>query len=53
VEVLFYRTRHIGDTIMDDTVFGIDRVVMAGWARCFETSALIDGDIDDDRSWAH
>ena len=44
---------HVGHAIMHDPVDLVDRVLVGRGARCFETTALIDGDIDDHRAGLH
>ena len=38
---------------MDDPVFCVDGIIVTGWAGGLETAALIDRNVDDDRSRAH
>ena len=46
-------TWHIGDAVVEDAFFDVDRVVVGSGPRCFGTTSLIDGDIDEDASWSH
>ncbi len=42
--------RHVRDAVVDDPVDGVGRVVVGGRARGLEAAALVDGDVDDQRS---
>ncbi len=46
-------TWHVGDAVVEDALFDVDRVVVGSGPRCFGTTSLIDGDIDEDASRAH
>lgn len=47
------RAGHVGDAIMYDAFNFIRRVAMGGRMRRFHAAALIDRDIDNDRTFAH
>ncbi len=38
--------RHVGDAIVHDAVDFVDRVLVGGGARCFETTALVNRDVN-------
>ena len=44
---------HVGDAVVEDPFFDVDGVVVGSGPRCFGTTSLIDGDIDEDASWSH
>ena len=45
--------RHVGDAVVEDPFFDVDRIVVGSGPRCFGATSLIDGDIDEDASWSH
>ena len=44
---------NISDSIMNNAIYCINRVAMGCRMRCFKTSSLIYGDINQNRSWLH
>jgi hypothetical protein len=46
-------TRHVGHAVMGDAIGDENRIGMGGRPRRCDASALVDGDIDDDRARAH
>ena len=46
-------TRHVGHAVVDDAVDDVGGFGMAGRLGGLRAAALIDGDVDEDRAWAH
>src|SRR6266404_7424103 len=49
----WYSTWHVCDSVVDDSVHDVGWVLVRCSMNCLDAATLIDGDVDDYRSWLH